>query len=512
LTLLIASAALLAPLASPLAAQSAATDPPAVSPAPTVDDLRRELAALKAESDRRIADLERRLAEIESAKAGEAPVAPSAAETAPADQQAAIPAGGEAPASAVAVPSEADLAAAAAEIAASATAPSPTDTSLQSPAPITLVSGGGGKNFLNLSLDGLIAAGTSTTRDVASLQTGGHDPIQRGFTVQNVETVFDGAVDPYFRGQANIVFQIDDQGATTAELEEVYVTSTSLPKGLQLKAGQFFTEFGRLNPTHPHSWDFVDQPLVNGRFFGADGLRSVGARLSWLLPTSFYSEAFLAVQNSQGETLSSFRSVPGETLFGRPILPRDVATGSDLLIAPRYAASFDLSDTQTVLLGASAALGPNGTGPDGKTRIYGIDGFWKWKPTNAFNGFPFVKVQGELMRRSATVDAFELSPDLLLPRRTFDDWGGYLQASWGYKPGHVLGLRLDRVGGDQGDLQDPTLAPRWRLSPALTWFPTEFSKLRLQYNFDRSDAFRHDEHSLWLQLEFLLGAHAAHKF
>ena len=46
----------------------------------------------------------------------------------------------------------------------------------------------------------------------------------------------------------------------------------------------------------------------------------------------------------------------------------------------------------------------------------------------------------------------------------------------------------------------------------LTWFPTEFSKLRLQYNFDRSDLFPHDEHSLWLQLEFLLGAHAAHKF
>ncbi|HXU29626.1 MAG TPA: hypothetical protein VN851_03525 [Thermoanaerobaculia bacterium] len=489
LTLLFAaSAALYAPLASPLSAQSGAPDPTTPSAAPTVDDLRRELAAIKAESERRIADLERRLAEVENAQA---------------------------PPSVEAVPSEADLAAAAAEIAASASAPSQAtaaDTAPQSPAPITLVSGGGGKNFLNLSLDGLIAAGTSTARDIGSLQTGGHDPIQRGFTVQNVETVFDGAVDPYFRGQANIVFQIDDHGATTAELEEVYVTSTSLPHGLQAKAGQFFTEFGRLNPTHPHSWDFVDQPLVNGRFFGPDGLRSVGARLSWLLPTSFYSEAFLAVQNSQGETLASFRSVPGETLFGRPILTRDVATGSDLLITPRYAASFDLSDTQTVLLGASAALGPNGTGPAGKTRIYGIDGFWKWKPTNAFNGFPFVKVQGELMRRSATVDAVELSPEVALPRATFEDWGGYLQASWGYKPGHVLGLRLDRVGGDQGDSQDPALAPRWRLSPALTWFPTEFSKLRLQYNFDRSDAFRHDEHSLWLQFEFLLGAHAAHKF
>ena len=52
---------------------------------------------------------------------------------------------------------------------------------------------------------------------------------------------------------------------------------------------------------------------------------------------------------------------------------------------------------------------------------------------------------------------------------------------------------------------------RWRIAPALTFFPTEFSKVRLQYNFDeRRDAGT--DHSIWLQFEFLLGAHAAHKF
>ena len=68
------------------------------------------------------------------------------------------------------------------------------------------------------------------------------------------------------------------------------------------------------------------------------------------------------------------------------------------------------------------------------------------------------------------------------------------------------------MGGDTGDPGDPALASRLRLSPVWTWFPTEYSKLRLQYNFDQGDAFERDEHSLWLQLEFLLGAHAAHKF
>ncbi len=391
----------------------------------------------------------------------------------------------------------------AADLAAAAAALEPT-----APAPVTIASGAGGKNFLNLSLDALIAAGTSTTPDVGLLQTGGHDPAQRGFTVQNVEAVFEGAVDPYFRGQANVILQIDPNGETIVELEEAYATSTSLPRGLQVKAGQFFTDFGRLNSQHPHSWDFVDQPLVNGRFFGPDGLRSVGVRASWLTPTDFFSEASITLQNSQGETLNSFRSVPGETFFGRDIVERPVASLADMLIVPRYSASFDLSDTQTVLVGGSAAFGPNGTGQGAQTRIYGLDGYYKWKPSNAFRGFPFVKVQGELMRREASVAAVANDFD----SATYRDWGGYLQVNWGYTAGHVLGLRVDKVGGDQGDVQDGSLAPRLRLSPVLTWFPTEYSKLRLQYNFDRADAFEEAQHSIWLQLEFLLGAHAAHKF
>ncbi len=452
--------------------------------------LRQEITRLRSDYEQRIAALEAKLAALAAPAADLAAAAPTSAPPPPPP----------------------------APLPAVATAPPPASTAAS---PVTLLSGSSGKNFLNLSLDGLFAAGASTASDVPALEPGGHDPSQRGFTVQNVEMVLDGAVDPYFRGQANIVLQISPEGESVVELEEAYATTTSLPHGLQLKVGQFFTEFGRLNPSHPHAWDFVDQPLVNGRFFGGDGLRSVGARLSWLLPTDFYSEAFLAVQNSQGETLTSFRSVPGENLFGREIVDRRARTLSDLLLAPRLAASFDLTDTQTLLVGASAALGPNGTGDDGETRIYGIDGFWKWKPANAFKGFPFVKVQGELMYRDLFADASATSSETAQNSATFVDWGGYLQVNWGFKPGFVAGIRADSVGGDTGasdalgvesNPDAAALAHRFRLSPVLTWFPTEYSKLRLQYNFDHGDALTADEHSLWLQLEFLLGAHSAHKF
>ena len=194
-------------------------------------------------------------------------------------------------------------------------------------------------------------------------------------------------------------------------------------------------------------------------------------------------------------------------VFGRTLLERDVRTLSDLLLVPRYTASFDLTDTQTLLLGASAAFGPNGTGDRGQTHLYGLDAFWKWKSSHADKGFPFVKVQAEGMTRAYRAAANGTSSE-----ETFRDWGSYAQVVWGFKPRWLAGIRYDEVGGDVGDPPgDPALASRWRASTNVTWFPTEYSKLRLQYNRDEL-ARSTNAGSLWLQLEFLLGAHAAHKF
>lgn len=106
-------------------------------------------------------------------------------------------------------------------------------------------------------------------------------------------------------------------------------------------------------------------------------------------------------------------------------------------------------------------------------------------------------------------------PDLL-PRETLTDYGFYSQILYGFRKGWVAGLRGDYVTGDTARYErlferDPDRASRWRLSPNFTYYPSEFSKIRLQYNFDRRHGLG-DDHSVWLQFEFLLGAHAAHKF
>ncbi|HEY6166525.1 MAG TPA: hypothetical protein VI454_00705 [Verrucomicrobiae bacterium] len=383
--------------------------------------------------------------------------------------------------------------------------------------PVTLARAGSA--YMNISFDALMDVGWSTARDPsAQLQLGDHDPVTRGFSLRNAEIALDGAVDPYFKGFANIVFKLDKNNETELELEETYLQSTSLPANLQLKAGQFFANFGRQNSQHPHQWAFVDEPLILSRVFGPDGLRNVGAQLSWLAPLPFYTEAFLGVFNGEGGTAFSFRN-HGEddgtgTLryAGRATLGRDLRGIGDLLFVPRIASSFDLSDSQTMVVGASGAFGPNDTGPHSRTEIYGADVYWKWKPTTAQAGFPFVSWQTEGLYRRFGAGADPAAP-VPLPAENIDDWGLYSQLSWGFVQRWVTSLRGEFVTGNNAafDSSDVFRGDRTRVSPALTFYPSEFSKFRLQYNFDHGDHFG-DEHSVWLQMEFLLGAHGAHKF
>jgi hypothetical protein len=89
----------------------------------------------------------------------------------------------------------------------------------------------------------------------------------------------------------------------------------------------------------------------------------------------------------------------------------------------------------------------------------------------------------------------------------------YSQVLWGFKPRWVVGLRGEYADGNSGayDANDVFRGQRTRLSPDLTFYPSEFSKIRLQYNYDHGELFG-TEHSIWMQVEFLLGAHGAHKF
>ncbi|HLY74334.1 MAG TPA: hypothetical protein VKU80_09470 [Planctomycetota bacterium] len=390
--------------------------------------------------------------------------------------------------------------------------------------------GGASLKLIDIAFDLLAVGGASTANEdeLRLLQAGGHDPKNRGFTLQNAELTFSGIVDPYLRGDANIVLQIDNTGATTIELEEAYLTTLEFPFNLQLKAGQFFNAFGRINATHPHTWDFVDQPVIVGRVLGTDGYRAPGGQLSWLTPLPFFAELTGSVQNSQGDTAPYFRGVPGEDVAGRTLVARPVSNLGGMVYLVRFKTSFDPTDEITIVPGLSALFGPNATDQDNHTQVFGFDFYLKWKPLANDQGWPFVGWQTEAMlRRYGAAAAFNGVGVLIDRERNLNDWGAYSQVVWGFSRPWVAGFRLDYATGERdsfsdgsyNSLSDAFRDQRGRASVELTYYPSEFSKVRLQYNYDRSTFLSRapfgdprDAHGVYLQFEILFGAHGAHKF
>jgi hypothetical protein len=405
-------------------------------------------------------------------------------------------------------------------------APTPPTTS--APALASQRLGGVTLRLIDLSLDVLAGAGGSTVGDeeLQRLEGGDHDPRKNGFTLQNVELSLAGAIDPYFTGETHLVFFVDPaNGDTTVEMEEAFLTTTGLPFGLQVKAGFFFTEFGLMNPTHPHAWHWQDQPIINTRVFGPDGMRQAGLRVGWFLPVPWSSELLLGAQNANGEIMASF--LANEEFFGerpiggRPFVARSVTGPQDLVYLVRWVNFWNLRDDVGAQLGGSAVFGPNASGPDGRTTIYGGDLKVRWRPGNHFRGWPFLLWESEIIRRDYKADSFDgtdpTGNPLTLPAQTLHDWGLYTQLLYGFSYGWAAGVRFEYASGSGasvgGRAADPFRDDRYRVSPLLVWHPSEFSRLRLQYNYDRADHLtQRDAHTVWLGLEFLYGAHPAHKY
>jgi hypothetical protein len=398
--------------------------------------------------------------------------------------------------------------------------------------------------LLEPSFDVLVAGGWSTADDaeLKTLQGGAHDPDRRGFTLQQAELSMFGAVDPYFNAETHIVFVPDG-----VELEEAFGTTQQLPYGLQAKAGYYLTEFGRMNPTHPHAWAWIDQPIVNTRMFGGDGLRSTGVQMSWLLPLPLFSEIYAGVQNANEDEFTTSFLAP-EAVGNRPAVRTDTRNFGDLLYLARWATAWNMSDTASALLGFSGLFGPNSTGGPARTFIYGTDFTLKWRPADNFRGWPFLLWQSEAIKRDYTAEPFTGSttdtstavrgrgtPSITTPLDGFAaadtgqatgdipgallrDWGFYTQLLYGFEYEWAAGARFEWDSGDGpsvgGRANDPLRDDRFRFSPLLQYQPSEFSRLRLQYNFDHATALpgNGDANTVWLGLELLFGTHPAHKW
>ncbi|MCC7538254.1 MAG: zinc-regulated TonB-dependent outer membrane receptor [Deltaproteobacteria bacterium] len=330
--------------------------------------------------------------------------------------------------------------------------------------------------------------------DDSPLQSGGHDPSSNGFHLQQLELSLRSVVDPYFRFDANIVFSLFG-----VELEEAYATTLDLPAQLQVRAGQLLTRFGRINATHPHAWEFADQPFAIGRVLGGEGNRGLGLEVSWLTPMPWYVELVASVTQANGE--STARSFYGPNDLG-------VDSPADLLYVGAVEQFFALSDDLSLAWGLSAAFGPNGTGHDNRTEVYGTDLYVKYRPISRASDL-VVSLQSEWIVRRRQV-----------PGDVLSDVNGYTQVLWRFARRWAMGARHDYGSppyGQNGEATADDLDPEWtdhrhRATWALTFWPTEFSRIRLQSSLDVPTWRETPIFAAFLALELVAGAHGAHSF
>ena len=309
-------------------------------------------------------------------------------------------------------------------------------------------------------------------------QTGAHDPTANGFHLQQLELSIGTAIDPYFRFDADVVFGLDE-----VEIEEAYATTLDLPAGLQLRAGQFLTRFGRINPTHLHAWDFVDQTFAIGRVFGGEGHRGIGVELSWLTPLPWFVE-----------------------LVGSVTTPDTDADAVQGVAALKQ--FFELSDDLSLFWGLSAALEPNGDGLHTRSEVYGTDVYLKYRPISRAS-HTVISLQTEWLYRRREV-----------PRDVLSDLTGYAQVFWRFAQRWGTAVRYElgtaAVGLDGDVALDPD-QPDWtsarhRVAGSLTFYPTEFSRVRTQLSLDAPTWENEPVWAAFLALEVVGGAHGAHQF
>ena len=328
-------------------------------------------------------------------------------------------------------------------------------------------------------------------------------PLPEGLALGETEINISANVDDKFTAWLTVPVAIED-GDVVVELEEAWIETMTLPAGLSLRMGRFYSNIGYLNDKHSHSWDFTDQPLVYQAFLGGQYLDD-GLQARWLAPTDFYLE--LGAEVARGDKYPAGGSA--NSGFGSFAL--HLRSGGDVGFSNSWQAGLSY-------LQADADERASGNEDDplfftGQTDLWIAEFVWKWAPNgnNKQRNFIF---QAEYMWRNED-GGYTLPGSDPLPYDN-DQQGWYLQAVYQPFPRWRVGLRYDLLSSDNpgqafaGTPLMPSASDPRRFSVMADWSNSEFSRLRLQYTLDKAGF--HDDNQWGLQYIFSIGAHGAHSF
>lgn len=261
------------------------------------------------------------------------------------------------------------------------------------------------------------------------------------------------------------------------EIEEGYVEWVNVASGLGLTLGKFRQRFGRLNRWHAHALPAQQYPLPILAFMGEEGLGQAGVSLHWLTPLQGFG-----TYEIWGELTRS----SSEALFGE---------SRGLSALAHVNAFWDLSPSTYLELGLSGMTGdyeahePDEEGTPTATRLLGADITLDWRPPAA-GRYRQATLQGGIMLNRRVVDG---GPDL-------EALGGYVIGEYKFATQWILGSRYEYT-----ENPDHPEEHAWLAAPSLTWWQSEYVRLRAAYEIFRGHEKRFGQFTL--QATFAMGPH-----
>ncbi len=288
------------------------------------------------------------------------------------------------------------------------------------------------------------------------------------FNYDGFEMAVQHPLDPYSSAKFFITFEDGE-----FSLEEGYITYDALPGRLGLKVGRFHTNFGKLNRYHKHALPWADRDLATSSFFGEEGLIGTGASLTWLapkLPIAQTNEFSFEVVNNDND-----RSFSGRGF-------------ADPLYVGHFLNYYDVGDNAYFEWGVSAATSHWDLEKQHRSTVYGVDLSYRWQPLQRAL-YRSLELRGELFYNDRENSPFG------------NPLGGYVSGEYQLGQRWFAGLRYQ-----YSDQFDDSGEHSSGFSPFLTFWQSEFVRLRAQYDFLNHQS-ENDENRFFLQFTWSLGPH-----
>lgn len=186
-------------------------------------------------------------------------------------------------------------------------------------------------------------------------------PNQAQLMLHELEIAAGSYLNPYSRADLTLGLSEEE-----IDIEEAYaILLRGLPWNLQVRAGQYLVDFGKLNTQHAHQWPWIERPLMFQRFFGEEGFKDAGVNVTTLMPLG-----------------STALNISGSILQGGFLLPEEETDINPKLGGNLRISTFaPISDHSDLEIGFSGLIGQSDIIHDRWAKMLDMDFKYKWKPS-----------------------------------------------------------------------------------------------------------------------------------